>query len=83
MLESSVGFDVAYPFLLCPAGTAFQRQDLTDERYSRANLGKLNGRRTLGVFYLHLSALSDVTYTMTVPPSMASPLLCHGSIGIP
>lgn len=83
MLESSVGFDVAYPFLLCPAGTAFQRQDLTDERYFRANLGKLNGRRTLGVFYLYLFALSDVTYTMTLPPSMASPLLCHGSIGIP
>lgn len=83
MLESSVGFDAASPFLLCPAETAFQRQDSTHEGYSRANLGKLNGRRTLGDFYLHLSALRDVTYTVTVPPSMASPLLCHDSIGIP
>lgn len=56
MLEASVGFGVASPFLLCPAGTTFQRQDSTDERCSRVNLGKLNGRRTLGVFYLPLSA---------------------------
>lgn len=34
-------------------------------------------------FNLSLSALSDVTYTVTVSPSMTSPLLCHGSIGVP
>lgn len=83
MLEASVGFGLASPFLLWPAETAFQRQDSTHERYSRANLGKLNKRRTLGVFYLPLSALSDVTYIVTVSPFMAPPLFCHGSIGIP